>query len=255
VLVRDGGDEVKGMRVVASIEKWGRYSRLPVGRIKGVIGNIGEIETETQALLSTFGIRHEEFTADVMSELPEDGEGYKITKVDGDKRLDYRTHVVCSVDPPGCQDIDDALSCRVLSDGTWEVGVHIADVGHYVKAGSKMDEEASVRSTSTYLVNRRLDMLPKLLTTDLCSLRGGVDRYAFSVVAKVTEGGEVVGMDFRKSVIRSRAALTYEQAQNMIDDDMDQSEGERGNKGGEGKTFGGFFPHIYKCLFWRDTKV
>lgn len=175
-------------------------------------------------MLSSYGIRCEEFGDDIMSELPEDGEGYIIEKREGDRRLDYREHCVCSVDPPGCQDIDDALSSRILEDGNWEIGVHIADVSHYVKAGSKMDEEAGKRSTSTYLVNRRLDMLPKLLTTDLCSLRGGVNRYAFSVIAKVTERGEVLEMDFRKSLIKSRAALTYEQAQRMIDDEGDESE-------------------------------
>ena len=86
------------------------------------------------------------------------------------------THLYRSVDPPGCKDIDDALHCIELENGNWQVGVHIADVTHYVEAGSAIDLEAANRSTSTYLVNKRLDMLPALLTTDLCSLKGNVDR-------------------------------------------------------------------------------
>ena len=99
---------------------------------------------------------------------------YKIELEDG--RADLRHLPVLSIDPPGCKDIDDALHCVELPNGNWEVGVHIADVTHYVEAGTAIDLEAANRSTSTYLVNKRLDMLPSLLTTDLCSLKGNVDR-------------------------------------------------------------------------------
>ena len=91
-------------------------------------------------------------------------------------RADLRHIPVLSIDPPGCKDIDDALHCIQLENGNWQVGVHIADVTHYVEAGTAIDLEAANRSTSTYLVNKRLDMLPSLLTTDLCSLKGNVDR-------------------------------------------------------------------------------
>ena len=107
----------------------------------------------------------------------------------------------------------------MLPDGTLECGVHIADVTHFVKPGSAIDLEAADRSTSTYLVDRRLDMLPGLLTTHLCSLRGNIDRFAFSVVWKLDpQTLEVKKVDFHKSVIHSRAALTYDQAQMMLDD-------------------------------------
>ena len=131
---------------------------------------------------------------------------------------------VLSIDPPGCQDIDDALHCIVLPNGNFQVGVHIADVTHYVKAGTAIDLEAANRSTSTYLVNKRLDMLPKLLTTDLCSLKGNVDRFAFSVLWEVTPEADVVDVQFKKSVIHSIAALTYQQAQGMIDQPDDESD-------------------------------
>ena len=142
-------------------------------------------------------------------------EDYKIELEDG--RLDLRHLPVLSIDPPGCKDIDDALHCTVLPNGNYQVGVHIADVTHYVKAGTAIDLEAANRSTSTYLVNKRLDMLPSLLTTDLCSLKGNVDRFAFSVLWEVTPSADIVNVEFKKSIIHSIAALTYQQAQGMID--------------------------------------
>jgi exosome complex exonuclease DIS3/RRP44 len=104
-----------------------------------------------------------------------------------------------------------------MENGNYQVGVHIADVTHYVQAGSAMDLEAANRSTSTYLVDRRLDMLPSLLSTDLCSLKGNVDRFAFSVMWEVTPRAEIVDVKFHKSLIHSIAALTYQEAQTMID--------------------------------------
>jgi len=140
---------------------------------------------------------------------------YKVKMVPD--RLDLRHLPVLSIDPPGCKDIDDALHCIVLPNGNYQVGVSIADVTHYVAPGSAMDLEAANRSTSTYLVNKRLDMLPALLTTDLCSLRANVDRYAFSVIWEVTPDAEILNVDFKKTVIHSIAALTYQQAQSFID--------------------------------------
>jgi len=124
---------------------------------------------------------------------------------------------VCSIDPPGCKDIDDALHCIKMENGNYQIGVHIADVTHFVKDNSPIDVEAAKRSTSTYLVTERLDMLPTVLTTDLCSLVGEVDRYAFSVLWEMDFDGNVINVDFTKSIIRSVAAMTYEQAQNLLD--------------------------------------
>lgn len=149
-------------------------------------------------------------------------EDYKIKLEEG--RLDLRHLPVLSIDPPGCKDIDDALHCIVLPNGNYQVGVHIADVTHYVKAGTAIDLEAANRSTSTYLVNKRLDMLPSLLTTDLCSLKGNVDRFAFSVLWEVTPEADIVDVQFKKSIIHSIAALTYQQAQGMIDQPDDEED-------------------------------
>ena len=139
-------------------------------------------------------------------------------------RRDLRDLLVCSVDPPGCRDIDDALHVRDLPNGNVEVGVHIADVTHFLKPNTAMDDEAAARGTSTYLVERRIDMLPKALTEDLCSLRSNVERLAFSVLWEVIpETCEVVSVDFTKSVIKSVAALTYGEAQVRIDAPNDES--------------------------------
>lgn len=158
--------------------------------------------------------------AQVLACLP--SEDYKIDMEEG--RTDLRGLPILSIDPPGCKDIDDALHCIVLPNGNYEVGVHIADVTHYVKAGSAIDLEAANRSTSTYLVNKRLDMLPGLLTTDLCSLKGGVDRFAFSVLWEVTPNADIINVEFKKSIIHSIAALTYQQAQGMIDQSDDEND-------------------------------
>lgn len=104
---------------------------------------------------------------------------------------------IFSIDPPGCTDIDDALHCRRTADGLWEVGVHIADVSHYVRPFTALDDEAALRCTTVYLVNRRIEMLPALLSSDLCSLRSNVDRLAFSVIWKLNDkvriGGSYAG--------------------------------------------------------------
>ena len=133
-------------------------------------------------------------------------------------RKDFRDKNVVSVDPPGCKDIDDALHCERLPNGNLEIGVHIADVTHFMKESTPLDLEASKRCTSVYLVDRRIDMLPKLLTENLCSLVGGEERYTFSVVWEVTPECNVVSTEFTKGIIKSRSAMTYYTAQEMVDD-------------------------------------
>ncbi|UKK00338.2 exosome complex exonuclease rrp44 [Theileria orientalis] len=132
-------------------------------------------------------------------------------------RVDYRNELVFSVDPPGCEDIDDALGCKTLENGNFEVSVHIADVTHFVHEGSNLDREASQRCTTVYLVDRRTDMLPKLLTTNLCSLMENVNRLTFSVYWEIDPNGVILNTWFSKSVIRSKRALSYKQAQELID--------------------------------------
>lgn len=122
------------------------------------------------------------------------------------------------MDPVGCTDIDDALHSRILPNGNIEVGVHIADVSHFIRPGNAMDQEASSRATTVYLVDKRIDMVPELLSSNLCSLRGNVERFAFSCIWEIDEKANIVKTKFHKSVIESKAALTYEEAQLIIDD-------------------------------------
>jgi exosome complex exonuclease DIS3/RRP44 len=134
------------------------------------------------------------------------------------ERVDLRKLAICSVDPPGCTDIDDALHSRILPNGNIEVGVHIADVTHFIRPETALDKEAASRATTVYLVDKRIDMVPELLSSNLCSLRGNVERFAFSCVWEVDENANVLKTKFHKSVIESKAALTYEEAQIIIDD-------------------------------------
>lgn len=121
--------------------------------------------------------------------------------------------IVASVDPIGCKDIDDALHCRLLANGNYEVGVHIADVTHFVKPNSEIDKEAGRRCTTVYMVDRRTDMLPGLLTENLCSIRGGTERLAFSVIWEIDSKTILpVKTEFKKTVIRSAAELNYYKA-------------------------------------------
>jgi len=206
-------DRLIGQRIMVAIDSWPSTSPYPLGHYIQTIGEAGSKDVETEVLLQEHKIPHEPFPAKVLACLPPSDFKIEFTK----GREDLRHIPVLSIDPPGCKDIDDALHCTVLPNGNYQVGVHIADVTHYVKAGSAIDLEAANRSTSTYLVNRRLDMLPALLTTDLCSLKGNQDRFAISVLWEVTPQADIVDVDFKKSIIHSIAALTYQQAQTMID--------------------------------------
>ncbi|KAL2522031.1 ribonuclease II family protein [Forsythia ovata] len=127
-------------------------------------------------------------------------------------------YAVFSVDPPGCKDIDDALHCTTLPNGNFEVGVHIADVTNFVHPGTPLDDEAAQRGTSVYLVDRRIDMLPKPLTEDICSLRADVERLAFSVIWEMTSEAEIISTRYTKTIIKSYAALSYVEAQARMDD-------------------------------------
>ncbi|XP_071951446.1 exosome complex exonuclease RRP44-like isoform X2 [Antedon mediterranea] len=205
-----------GCRLVVSIDSWPRNSRYPLGHYVKKLGEVGDRETENQVLLLEHDIPHEVFSSNVLSFLPK--LPWTITQEDYDSREDLRHLDICSVDPPGCTDIDDALHCRKLENGHFEVGVHIADVSHFIKPGNALDDEAANRGTTVYLVDKRIDMVPDLLSSNLCSLREKEERFAFSCLWEVTKDAEIVSTRFCKSVINSRSAYTYEQAQLKIDD-------------------------------------
>lgn len=205
-----------GKRIIINIDSWPRSSRFPQGHFVRVLGDIGDKNTETEVLLLEHDIPHQSFSAAVLGDLPQ--MPWQITSDDLRSRCDLRHLDICSVDPPGCTDIDDALHCRELENGRYEVGVHIADVSHFIRHGTALDKEAESRGTTVYLADKRIDMVPELLSSNLCSLRGGEERFAFSVIWEMSARAEVVTTQFFKSVIRSRAALTYAEAQMRIDD-------------------------------------
>ena len=221
-------DELLGKRVLVTIDSWDQESRYPVGHFVRSLGALESKEAETEALLLEYDVQYRPFPKAVLDCLPKKGHDWKVPQSLGDPgwkdRRDLRDLLVCSIDPVGCQDIDDALHARPLPNGNIEVGVHIADVSHFVKPNNAMDTEATMRGTTVYLVDKRIDMLPMLLGTDLCSLKPYVERYAFSTIWEVTHDAEVVEVSFTKSVIRSREAFSYEQAQLRIDDKSQKDE-------------------------------
>jgi len=172
-----------------------------------------------------FDVPYRPFGKAILDCLPKEGEGWvvppKPTPGEVDTvaarewagREDLRGLDICSIDPPGCQDIDDALHAKTLENGNIEAGVHIADVSRFVLPDNPMDSEAASRGTTVYLVDKRIDMLPALLGTNLCSLRPFVERLAFSVIWELSPEAKIVNVRFTKSVIASKEAFTYEAAQ------------------------------------------
>ncbi|KAI4738531.1 ribonuclease R [Aureobasidium sp. EXF-12298] len=227
IRTRQAGD-LLGKRLLVTIDAWDRESRYPVGHF---VRSLGELETkgaETEALLLEWDVQYRPFPKTVLDCLPAEGHDWKVPENMSDpgwnKRRDLRDLLICSIDPPGCVDIDDALHARTLPNGNIEVGVHIADVSNFVKPNNAMDQEASLRGTTVYLVDKRIDMLPMLLGTDLCSLKPYVERFAFSVIWELTPEADIVRADYTKSVIKSREAFAYEQAQIRVDDQSQQDD-------------------------------
>ncbi|KAG9232907.1 exosome complex exonuclease exoribonuclease-like protein [Amylocarpus encephaloides] len=227
VRTRQAG-EIIGKRVLVTIDSWDRDSRHPVGHFVRSLGDLETKGAETEALLLEYDVQYRPFPKAVLDCLPAEGHDWIVPPSTDDPgwkdRKDLRHLDICSIDPIGCQDIDDALHARPLPNGNFEVGVHIADVSHFVKPNNAMDAEASIRGTTVYLVDKRIDMLPMLLGTDLCSLKPYVERYAFSAIWEITPDAEIVKSDFTKSVIKSREAFSYEAAQIRVDDETQQDE-------------------------------
>lgn len=215
--------ELLGKRIVISVDAWDVKSKYPQGHFVRTLGDIESQEAETEALLLEHDVEYRPFATNVLKCLPQEGDNWKVPEtLDGDdqikKRIDLRHKLVCSIDPPNCVDIDDALHAQKLPNGNYEVGVHIADVTHFVKPNTALDEEGASRGTSVYLVDKRIDMLPMLLGTNLCSLKPYVDRFAFSVIWELDANANIINVNYMKLIIKSREAFSYEKAQQRIDD-------------------------------------
>jgi ribonuclease R len=210
----DWGGAKEGDKVMVSIDRYESPKSSPEGRVLTVIGSSSDPATRVLALAMSVGI-----DADFPEEALDEAEAVsaKIGAKDIKGREDFRDHTVFTIDPIDARDFDDALHWKDLGNGRVEVGVHIADVGHYVRPGSELDKAGYTRGTSTYLVDRVIPMLPHRLSGDLCSLRPHEDRLTYSCVFQLDSNAEMLGYRITPSVIHSKARLTYEQAQAVID--------------------------------------
>lgn len=206
------------MRLVVRIDAWPIDSHWPQGHVARVLGPIGDLETETQALLLEHGLRAPPFTPGQLAEMPPDPQGWRPEPAEEASRRDLRTsRLLFSIDPRGCEDVDDVLGVRELKNGETELSVHIADVAHFIRPGMLTDAEARSRATTVYLVDRRYDMLPAALSGHVCSLHDGVDRYAVSVMWRLDKDANVLDTWMGRTLIRSRYKLHYELAQALAD--------------------------------------
>ena len=203
-----------GMKVAAVVDAWERHQSNPVGHLVDVLGDPGENDTEMHAILAEYALPYR-FEAEVANAA--DAISEEITADDIKGRKDFRDILTFTIDPADAKDFDDALSFRVLENGNYEVGVHIADVTHYVRPGSVVDEEARSRGTSVYLVDRTVPMLPEKLCNKLCSLRPLEEKLTFSAVFELTPRARIVSQWFGKTVIRSDYRFAYEDAQQVIE--------------------------------------
>ena len=205
---------INGMKVVARITEWPEHSNNPFGEIVQVLGKPGDNNVEMQSILVEYNFPLS-FPKNVEKEA--DKIPTAITQQEIRNRKDFRNTWTITIDPFDAKDFDDALSLKKLSGGLWEVGVHIADVSHYVKPKSVIDKEAYSRATSIYLVDRVIPMLPEVLSNNVCSLRPNEDKLTFSAVFKMNDKAEVVEEWFGKTIINSDRRFAYEEVQEIIE--------------------------------------
>lgn len=208
-----------GDKVLVKLEEWPEKADSPNGRIIKVLGKPGEHNTEIHSILAEYGLPNE---------FPDEVEAYAnnidttITEAIIAKRRDMRKDLTFTIDPKDAKDFDDALSFEVLDDGLYEIGIHIADVSHYLEEGTVLDDEAYERATSVYLVDRVVPMLPEVLSNNACSLRPHEEKLTFSAVFKINDKAEVINEWYGRTVIYSDARYAYEEAQAVIESKTNQ---------------------------------
>ena len=203
-----------GDKAVVKVTEWPDKAKNPIGQVLDILGKAGDNTTEMHAILAEFGLPYvyPQSVEKAADKIPAEISAEEIAR-----REDFRKVTTFTIDPKDAKDFDDALSIRPLKDGLWEVGVHIADVTHYVKEGSIIDKEAEKRATSVYLVDRTIPMLPERLCNFICSLRPNEEKLAFSAIFDITEKGEVRDSRIVHTVIESDRRFTYEEAQQIIE--------------------------------------
>ncbi|WP_437921668.1 ribonuclease R [Sphingobacterium sp. LRF_L2] len=204
----------KGEKVLVSIIEWPTNAKNPIGKVKNILGKKGENNTEMNAILADFG-----FPLSFPKEVEHEAESIsdKISSDEISKRRDFREILTFTIDPFDAKDFDDAISFQKLENGNFEIGVHIADVSHYVIPETALDKEAYERATSVYLVDRVIPMLPERLSNGLCSLRPNEDKLCFSAVFEMDENATVLDQWFGRTIINSNRRFTYEEAQEIIE--------------------------------------
>lgn len=209
-----------GERVLVSMEEWPDSADSPFGSVIKVLGIPGEHNTEIHSILAQYGLPYE---------FPKEVEEYannidtSIKESEIRKRRDMREVLTFTIDPKDAKDFDDALSFRKLDNGNYEIGIHIADVSHYVTPGNVLDDEAYERATSVYLVDRVVPMLPEILSNNACSLRPNEEKYTFSAVFEMDEKARVVKQWFGRTVTLSDARFSYEEAQHIIENPKEKT--------------------------------
>lgn len=224
ILLPDATANDEGMKVAVTIKKWTDPQKSPIGVITETLGRAGDHETEMQAIIRQGGFS-ESFNEDIRhagQELYERKEEIFAQAVEDTKgpdpiRRDMRDRTTFTIDPVDAKDFDDALSLHTLPNGNIEVGIHIADVSHYVREGDPIDKEAQERGTSIYLVDRVIPMLPEVLSNDLCSLRPHEDRLAFSVVFEMDREAKIIKEWYGQTIIHSDHRFSYQEAQEVLD--------------------------------------
>ena len=203
-----------GDKAIVKVTEWPDKAKNPIGQVIDILGRAGDNTTEMHAILAEFGLP---YVYPQAVEKAADKIPAEISKEDIAEREDFRKVTTFTIDPKDAKDFDDALSIRKIKNGLWEVGVHIADVTHYVKEGGIIDKEAEKRATSVYLVDRTIPMLPERLCNFICSLRPNEEKLAFSAIFDITEKGEVKDSRIVHTVIKSDRRFTYEEAQQIIE--------------------------------------
>ena len=208
------GDAQHGEVVLVAIEEWLPRADSPNGKVLKVLGKPGEHNTEMHAILAEYGLPYD-FPIEV--ETFAKTLNLDVSMEEIKKRRDFRNILTFTIDPKDAKDLDDALSFQILDNGFYEVGVHIADVTHYLKEGTILDEEAYNRATSVYLVDRVVPMLPEVLSNDACSLNPNTDKYTFSAVFTLNQKAEIIDSWFGKTIINVNQRFAYEDAQFVIE--------------------------------------
>lgn len=209
--LKDGKD---GDKALVEVVEWPKKAKNPIGKVIDILGQAGQNNTEMNAILAEFGLpyKYPEKVEEAANKIPDD-----ITAEEIAKREDMRDTLTFTIDPRDAKDFDDALSIKQLKNGRWEVGVHIADVTHYVEEGDIIDKEGESRATSIYLVDRTIPMLPERLSNGLCSLRPHEDKLCYSVIFELDEEANIKKHRITRTVIHSDRRFTYEEAQDIIE--------------------------------------